>query len=716
MDSLAAAHAAYASGAYSQAVTLYTRGLANLDASSRCVTLCNRASAFAEMDIYRKALADLDAALELDGTCLRALLLKGTVLSAMGREKDAYEVWWKGASIPCGDVILIAEMLRCVGKQTSAGSAPPPPSPTPPRQPVEKPMTTPGGGTTCTVPTQSVPLTPAAKTEASKAQSLHAEAAQPLPSSTSDGASSGSAALDSKAGQVLKSAVRATNRGDHAGAVSLFSQVLEVTPGHQMALTGRGTAHAYSGAMEAALRDFDAVLRIEPKNVDVLQRRGQVLHALGDRPGEMIANATQLLEASAPTSAARAAILYMRGKAYYELHNYRRAILDFRALLKLQEGNTAIFNLLGTSLAAMGRCREAIASYEQALTHDPKLFQAHVNLGQVCSGCAQHRQASRERGPEPARSASWCVLHGRATDPCQRAIMLPCPQAYRDLAEVDSAEAHFTRAVEMRDNFAPARYRRALLRHGVGWHAGTIEDLQVTVALSPDDSDARWLLAMSHVALGHFKTALAELIALLERDNSHPAAFHVAYLITLCAHLRDPIIANDATPLDEHFPAYVKHGPCKQQRAPTASVQQLVASARKPPEEVKDLAPPTAPPTSSDAAMLLDEARKAGTRMQVRAAGFVPNKRLQLCAGFAVIDVAQRLRALWSDCKGVALSVNMGWRAAYNVAVRWRQLGEPNDNVWWIDGMPRADFLEGFGSHTPVIKGQHESACLLCPL
>lgn len=49
------------------------------------------------------------------------------------------------------------------------------------------------------------------------------------------------------------------------------------------------------------------------------------------------------------------------------------------------------------------------------------------------------------------------------------------------------------------------------------------------------------------------------------------------------------------------------------------------------------------------------------------------------------------------------------WRPVYDVAVRWRQLGEPHDHVYWIDGMPRTDFEEGFGSHTPILKGQHET-------
>ena len=36
----------------------------------------------------------------------------------------------------------------------------------------------------------------------------------------------------------------------------------------------------------------------------------------------------------------------------------------------------------------------------------------------------------------------------------------------------------------------------------------------------------------------------------------------------------------------------------------------------------------------------------------------------------------------------------------------WRQISEPNDPVWWIDGMPDATFKEGYGLQTPLVNGQ----------
>ena len=48
----------------------------------------------------------------------------------------------------------------------------------------------------------------------------------------------------------------------------------------------------------------------------------------------------------------------------------------------------------------------------------------------------------------------------------------------------------------------------------------------------------------------------------------------------------------------------------------------------------------------------------------------------------------------------------VGYRDVFDVAVRWRQLSEPNDPVWWIDRLTPEAFREGFGLQTPMVNGQ----------
>ena len=93
------AHVAFVRGEYSEAAAQCGAALSTDDLSpeERCALLCNRAAAHAAMDLNRKALQDVDAALALDGSCLRALLLKGQVCTELGRTEAAQQAWRCGA-------------------------------------------------------------------------------------------------------------------------------------------------------------------------------------------------------------------------------------------------------------------------------------------------------------------------------------------------------------------------------------------------------------------------------------------------------------------------------------------------------------------------------------------------------------------------------------------------------------------------------------------
>ena len=48
--------------------------------------------------------------------------------------------------------------------------------------------------------------------------------------------------------------------------------------------------------------------------------------------------------------------------------------------------------------------------------------------------------------------------------------------------------------------------------------------------------------------------------------------------------------------------------------------------------------------------------------------------------------------------------MNCTWREMMNVLVKWRQISEPNDSVWWIDMLTEASLKEGFGLQTPIVR------------
>jgi tetratricopeptide (TPR) repeat protein len=59
-----------------------------------------------------------------------------------------------------------------------------------------------------------------------------------------------------------------------------------------------------------------------------------------------------------------------------------------------------------------------------------------------------------------------------------------------------------------------------------------------------------------------------------------------------------------------------------------------------------------------------------------------------------------------SGKRGIAAATHtFNWRDMYDIAVRWRQVSEPGDPVWWIDRFPTKAFEDGFGLQTPLVNG-----------
>lgn len=130
---------------------------------------------------------------------------------------------------------------------------------------------------------------------------------------------------------------------------------------------------------------------------------------------------------------------------------------------------------------------------------------------------------------------------------------------------------------------------------------------------------------------------------------------------------------------------------------------------------------------------VLRAASPIGPGIQLRCPGFLSNARQHRMFGLASLELAQLVRTHWESIKaggtgamvldqgsstwippskrtaagGLGLREHpVGYRDLFDVAVRWRQLSEPNDPVWWIDRLTSGAFHEGFGLQTPMVNGQ----------
>ncbi|MBS0208289.1 MAG: tetratricopeptide repeat protein [Planctomycetes bacterium] len=118
-------------------------------------------------------------------------------------------------------------------------------------------------------------------------------------------------------------------------------------------------------APAAAIEQFTAAVRRNPRDAETIYARGNVLRALG-RFDEAIADFNRLVQL-----APQAAAYNGRGRVWFELGNYDNAINDFTRALEQAPNNPMLYNNRSAAWELQGNHERAMADLEQALRHSP---------------------------------------------------------------------------------------------------------------------------------------------------------------------------------------------------------------------------------------------------------------------------------------------------------------------------------------------------------
>ena len=205
---------------------------------------------------------------------------------------------------------------------------------------------------------------------------------------------------------------------------------------------------------------------------------------------------------------------------------------------------------------------------------------------------------------------------------------------------------------------------------------------------------------------------------MLQQDPSHHAWYNRELSLFVWTRLDDKLTSFN---VDHELDARVKEGACKK------TPRILLGSYGDYREPEQDDIPARAIPPSKQVEyqQLVGKISPISKIIQLRTAGFTPNARQHRMFGLAVLEIAQLLRnhllgilhqtgpsMVPTNCSskaGIDRSASthrLGWRDLADIAVRWRQISEPNDTVWWIDRLPESAFHEGFGLQTPMFTAQ----------
>lgn len=144
---------------------------------------------------------------------------------------------------------------------------------------------------------------------------------------------------------------------DIRDAIDAYTEAIKIYPNYVAALGERGIINYMISKHELALPDFDAVLKLEPKNAKFLNLRGQTLTAIALKIKE-----TQIdLTPSADIA--------------------QKALEDFNNAIEIEPKNSLYYNYRGKLLLEFMFYKEAIADLKKAIELDPKNDLAYRNLG-----------------------------------------------------------------------------------------------------------------------------------------------------------------------------------------------------------------------------------------------------------------------------------------------------------------------------------------------
>ncbi len=193
--------------------------------------------------------------------------------------------------------------------------------------------------------------------------------------------------------------------GDRRAAIADFDATLRLNPKADKALNNRAAAYAAFGDRTAALRDFDEAIRLNPADSSYVINRGILKRDMGDFTG-----AVRDFDTVIELNARNVRALCERADAYRMQGNWAKARADYEAVLGLNPGHAYAAFLLGAVLVETGDCEPAVGTLNRALAlgwKDPGsayflLAKAYQKMGRMdlAKEALKRSQELGYRGPQ----------------------------------------------------------------------------------------------------------------------------------------------------------------------------------------------------------------------------------------------------------------------------------------------------------------------------
>jgi tetratricopeptide (TPR) repeat protein len=230
------------------------------------------------------------------------------------------------------------------------------------------------------------------------------------------------------------------------------------------------------------LADFDAAIKLDPKNAATYEIRGMALAMLKrlDEARDSYAHAVELAPKSPPLLLQRAQISYLTEK-------YDETIADVTQALKLDPNNLAGLLLRAQALARSDKPTEALADVNRVLQEQPNLSPALRTRAVILAAGGKVDEAIAD------------LARVNAQEPDDAEVAFQLAMLYRNKKNFAKAMELINTAIDADPKNWFVFYGRGDLQLGMGKHREALADYAAAYQLNPEDSgllnNYAWLLA-----------------------------------------------------------------------------------------------------------------------------------------------------------------------------------------------------------------------------
>jgi tetratricopeptide (TPR) repeat protein len=204
-----------------------------------------------------------------------------------------------------------------------------------------------------------------------------------------------------------------------------------------------------------------------------------------------------------------------RGMAYFENHDYARAIEDHTAAIRLNPNYEPAYNGRAIAYNALGRFDDALRDCDEAVRLDPNYWVFHDTRGVVLAHRGEYEQAIHEYNKAAGDYNQAIREYDKATDlnPSFAPSYMNRAVACGKTGRLDEALADYSKAIALKPDYPGAYFNRGNTYSDREDYDRAISDYTRAIALRPDYREAYYNRAVAWFYKKDYRRAWADIQA-----------------------------------------------------------------------------------------------------------------------------------------------------------------------------------------------------------